>query len=66
MTGARCNPYLAAGVTSWSGQRLSVPPGLESDLGEARFRWTVRETFPDDAYEHLVRPAPAEPDETAE
>lgn len=47
-------------------QRLSTPPGLESDLGEARFRWTVRETFPDDAYEHLVRPAPVAPDETAE
>ncbi len=46
-------------------QRLSTPPGLESDLGEVRFRWTVRETFPDDAYEHLVRSAPTEPDEAA-
>jgi len=36
-------------------QRLRSPPGLESDLGEARFRWTVREAFPEDAYEHLVR-----------
>ena len=42
-------------------QRLRSPPGLESDLGEARFRWTVREAFPEDAYEHLVRrPVPSE------
>ncbi|MCZ0945497.1 MAG: AAA family ATPase [Gammaproteobacteria bacterium] len=43
---------------------LSTPPGLESDLGEARFRWTVREAFPDDSYEHLVRSSV--PDEAAE
>ena len=36
-------------------ERLSNPPGLESDLGEVRFRWTVREAFHEDAYEHLVR-----------
>lgn len=40
---------------------LSTPPGLESDLGEARFQWAVRETFPEDSYERLVRPsAPVE------
>ena len=45
-------------------QRLSTPPGLESDMGEARYRWSVRETFAEDAYDHLVR-APA-PDEASE
>ena len=45
-------------------QRLGAPPGLESDLGEARFRWTVRDAFPEDAYDRLVRPAA--PDEAAE
>lgn len=38
-------------------QLLGAPPGLESDLGETRFRWTVRDTFPEDAYDRLVRPA---------
>ena len=45
-------------------QRLGAPPGLDSDLGEARFRWTVRHAFPEDAYDHLVRPAA--PDEATE
>ncbi|MCY3640225.1 MAG: hypothetical protein OXH37_04340 [Gammaproteobacteria bacterium] len=45
-------------------ERLSSPPGLESDLGEARFRWTVRNAFPEDAYKHLVRSSV--PDEAAE
>ena len=45
-------------------QRLGAPPGLESDLGEARYRWSVHETFPEEAYDHLVRAAV--PDEAAE
>ena len=45
-------------------QRLGTPPGLESDMGEARYRWSVRETFAEDAYDHLVR-APV-PDEASE
>ena len=39
------------------GQRLSLPPGIESDLGEDRYRWTVREAFAEDAYDNLVRQA---------
>ena len=35
-------------------QRLSLPPGIESDLGEDRYRWTVRDAFPQGAYDHLV------------
>ena len=37
------------------GQRLGLPPGIESDLGEDRYRWTVRDALPEDAYDHLVR-----------
>ena len=33
---------------------LKAPRGLESDTGEERYRWTVRESFDDDAYEHLA------------
>ena len=36
-------------------QRLGLPPGIESDLGEDRYRWTVRDVFPEDAYDNLVR-----------
>ena len=35
-------------------QRLNAPPGLEANMGEDRYRWTVRETFAEDAYERLV------------
>ena len=35
---------------------LEVPPGLDSDMGEDRYRWTVREVFAEDAYEILVDP----------
>ena len=38
-------------------QRLGAPPGLDSDAGEDRYRWTVREAFPEDAYKMLVDPA---------
>ena len=33
---------------------LGVPPGLENDAGEARYRWTVQQQFDDDAYQHLI------------
>ena len=38
-------------------QPLGAPPGLDSDAGEDRYRWTVREVFPEDAYKVLVDPA---------
>ena len=34
--------------------RLNAPPGLESDTGEERYRWTVRKTFAENAYENLI------------
>ncbi|WP_428101268.1 AAA family ATPase [Candidatus Rariloculus sp.] len=35
-------------------RRLNAPPGLEANMGEDRYRWTVREAFAEDAYERLV------------
>ena len=40
-----------------SRERLNPPPGLESDTGEERYRWTVRETFAENAYKILIRAA---------
>ena len=33
---------------------LGIPPGLENDVGEERYRWTVQQQFDGDAYEHLI------------
>lgn len=35
-------------------ERLDPPPGLDNDMGEDRYSWTVREKFTEDAYELLV------------
>ena len=34
--------------------QLGTPPGLENDIGEARYRWTVNHRFDDDAYRFLI------------
>ena len=33
---------------------LGIPPGLENDTGEARYRWTVKQRFDGDAYRFLI------------
>lgn len=33
---------------------LESPPGLDDEMGEKRYRWTVREDFRDNAYEVLI------------
>ena len=33
---------------------FGIPPGLENDIGEARYRWTVRQRFDGDAYRFLI------------
>ena len=33
---------------------LGIPPGLENDTGEARYRWTVQQRFDGDAYRFLA------------
>ncbi len=35
-------------------ERLNPPPGHESDTGEERYRWTIRETFAENAYKNLI------------
>ena len=35
-------------------RRLDTPPGLENDIGEARYRWTVHRRFDGDAYRNLI------------
>ncbi len=36
---------------------LPMPPGLENEVGETRYRWSVRNRFADDAYVLLVNGA---------
>ena len=35
-------------------RRLGIPPELENDVGEARYRWTVPQRFDGDAYRFLI------------
>ncbi len=35
-------------------RKLSLPPGIEDDTGDDRYRWTIRPAFDDDAYDRLV------------
>ena len=35
-------------------RQLARPPGLDGDFYEERYQWTVREAFPEDAYEALL------------
>ena len=45
-------------------ERLNAPPGLESDTGEARYRWIVQQAFAENAYGNLIGTAtPATRDE---
>ena len=42
---------------------LSRPPGLDDDgAGEERHRWTVRDNFPEGAYDRLIGPHGSEPE----
>jgi len=40
------------------GEPLGPPPGLDSTVGEDRFRWTVQGTFAEDAYDRLIAGRP--------
>ena len=37
--------------------KLKRPPELDDDSGDDRYRWTVQDSFPEDAYERLIEPA---------
>ena len=41
-------------------EKLKKPPELEDDPGDDRYRWTVGDRFPEDAYVRLVDPASRE------
>ena len=36
-------------------ESLNPPPGLDDEMGEERYRWTVKTEFPANAYDNLVR-----------
>ena len=40
--------------------RLSLPPGLDDETDEQRHRWTVRDPFPEGAYDRLIKPQASE------
>ena len=42
------------------GEQIGPPPGLDSTVGEDRYRWTVQETFAEDAYERLIAGRPSD------
>ena len=35
-------------------RKLSRPPGIEDEAGDDRYRWTIRDTFDNDAYDRLI------------
>ena len=41
-------------------EKLKKPPELDDDPGDDRYRWTVQDAFPNDAYQRLVDPADRE------
>ena len=49
-----------------SRERLSPPPGLDDDTGEERYRWTVRDSFENDAYDRLISGAAMDAEAEAE
>ena len=54
---ARVRAVLGGGSEFVRSERLSPPPGLEQDgLDEERYRWTVRDEFPQEAYDLLIAP----------
>ena len=42
------------------GEQIGPPPGLDSTVGKDRYRWTVQETFAEDAYERLIAGRPSD------
>ena len=52
---SRVRAVLGGGDGFIARKRLGAPPELDNaDIGEDRYRWTVREDFPKDAYDRLI------------
>ena len=45
---------LGGGNNFVRGRKLDPAPGLGDEAGDDRYRWTIRDTFDDDAYDRLV------------
>ena len=57
---------LGGGDDFVQGEELKPPPGLGDDTGDDRYRWTIRDSFDDEAYNRLISGSgPAETGENA-
>ena len=43
-----------------NGEQLGPPPSLDSTVGEDRYRWTIQESFDEDAYDRLIAGRPSD------
>ena len=57
---AKVRAVLGGGADFVERHRLSPPPGLDDDTDEQRQRWTVRDRFPEGAYDRLIKPQASE------
>ena len=57
---SKVRAVLGGGNHFVKGEKLKKPPSLNDDSGDDRYRWTVQNPFPEDAYERLVGPADQE------
>lgn len=55
----RVRAVLGGGGHFITRERLSAPPGLGDDASEPRYRWQIRDEFPPEAYEGLIKGAEA-------
>ena len=54
---SKVRAVLGGGDHFVKGEKLKKPPALNDGPGDDRYRWTVQNPFPEDAYERLVEPA---------
>ena len=57
---SKVRAVLGGGDHFVKGEKLKKPPALDDDPGDDRYRWTVQDAFPNDAYARLVEPASRE------
>ena len=51
---SKVRAVLGGGNDFVQSKKLDIPPGLGDDAGEDRYRWTIRDSFGDDAYNRLI------------
>ena len=58
---AKVQAVLGGGDDFIQRQPLAIPPGLDEDVTEeVHYRWTVRDDFPEGAYDRLIKPQASE------